>query len=126
MACKGKKKKGIVAALLAALVVALSGCSHNIVTYGDGVGFETTLRPDSGNFGVTFRYGKILSIAARENFEAEMVGSGKGDAADGKGGASSDGSVKVKIGKQITGYYVDAIKAGATPKQIDEYLDAEK
>lgn len=111
------------------LVMGALGCSHNVVSYSDGIGFETTMRPDTGNFGITFRYGKILSVTARENTEVEMTGEG----AAGSGGenatstnASSAGSVKVKIGKQITGYYVDAIKAGITAEQLDKYTDKDK
>lgn len=105
-----------------------SGCSHNVVNYSDGVGFETTMRPDTGNFGLTFRYGKILSVTARENTEVEMTGAGKaggGESSD-SANASADGSVKVKVGKQITGYYVDAIKAGATPEQLNNYTAPNK
>ncbi len=102
----------------------LAGCSHNIVTYGDGIALETTLRPDSGNFGIVMRYGKILSVAARENFEATMTGDGKTDSGN-NGGASADGSVTVKIGPQITGYYVKAIEAGAKPEELRSYLRSE-
>ncbi|MBE6369684.1 MAG: hypothetical protein E7056_05950 [Lentisphaerae bacterium] len=101
-----------------------AGCSHNSITYSDGVGFETTLRPDTGNFGVLFRYGKILSVAARENTEVEMVGAGNGSSGDKStvANAAADGSVKVKIGSQVTDYFVDAIKAGATFDQLEKYL----
>ena len=103
----------------------LMGCSHNVVTYSDGVGFETTMRPDTGNFGITFRYGKIMSVTARENTEVEMQGAGNGG---GEGTtaatASANGSVKVKIGKQVTGYYVDAIKAGAKAEEINRYISS--
>ena len=101
-------------------ILSLTGCGHNIVNYSDGVGFETTLRPDSGNFGITFRYGKILSVAVRENSEVEMEGEGSGDG-EASGGASASGSVKIKVGRQITGYYVDARKAGATAEELDKY-----
>ena len=47
--------------------VFLTGCGHNSIQYSDGIGFETTFRPDSGNFGFVFRYGKILSAVVREN-----------------------------------------------------------
>ena len=101
-----------------------AGCSHNSITYSDGVGFETTLRPDTGNFGVLFRYGKILSIAARENTEAEMTGAGNGSSGDKSAAtnAAADGSVKVRIGSQVTGYFVDAIKAGVTFDQLEKHL----
>ena len=107
------------------LVMGAFGCSHNVVSYSDGIGFETTMRPDTGNFGITFRYGKILSVTARENTEVEMTGEG----AAGSGGenatstnASSAGSVKVKIGKQWNGYLLDAVKAGITPEHVDAYF----
>lgn len=119
----------VTAALVAVLVLCLPGCSHNAVTYSDGIGFETTLRPDNGNFGITFRYGKILSAVLRENSEVEMTGDGKGSGGSGEtspGSASSSGSVKIKIGRQLTGYYVDAMEAGAKPEQIEEYLKEEK
>lgn len=110
-----------------ALLIACSGCGHNAINYSDGIGFETTIRPDSGNFGFVFRYGKILSVAARENTEVEMTGDGQGTATgQTSGSASSSGSVKVKIGRQITGYYVDALTAGATPEQLEAYLDEGK
>lgn len=104
-----------------------TGCSHNAVTYSDGVGFETTMRPDTGNFGITFRYGKVLSVAVRENAEVEMQGAGAAGAGGGEdSSANANGSVKVKIGQQITGYYVEALKAGATAETLDKYTEADK
>ena len=108
-------------AIFAIGILTLSGCGHNVVTYSDGVGFETTLRPDNGNFGVLFRYGKILTAAVRENSEVEMTGDGKGEGGESPGGASASGAVKLKVGRQISGYYVDAIKAGAAPADLEKY-----
>jgi hypothetical protein len=123
-------KKRIVPAWLIAVVLLLicaCGCSHNVVTYSDGVGFETTMRPDTGNFGITFRYGKILSATVRENTEVEMQGDANaGTGKDTTATAAANGAVKVKVGKQITGYYVDALNAGATPKQLKEYTSENK
>lgn len=108
-----------------AVVFFIAGCSHNSVQYSDGLGFETTFRPDSGNFGFVFRYGKILSAVLRENSEVEMTGDGQGGSTgENAASASSSGSVKVKIGKQITGYYVDAINAGASEEKLNKYLDS--
>lgn len=101
---------------LLALAAATGGCGHNTISYGDGVMLETTINPESYAFGVSFRYGKILTACVRENTELEMQGAGSGSAGAGgesTTGATSTGSVKFKIGKQITGYYVDALKAGA-------------
>jgi hypothetical protein len=106
------------------LLVCCSGCGHNAVQYSDGIGFETVVRPDMGQFGITFRYGKILSAAVRENSEVEMTGevSGNGNfGADKTAGANNSGSVKIKIGKQITGYYVDALEIGATAEELNKY-----
>lgn len=108
--------------VLAAAALLTAGCSHNVVTYSDGVGFETTMRPDTGNFGITFRYGKILSVTARENTEVEMKGAGTaGGENSASASANASGSVKVKIGRQITGYYVDAVKAGIPAEKLDQY-----
>jgi len=106
----------------------LAGCSHNTVNYGDGVMLETTINPETFAFGVSFRYGKILTACVRENAELEMegAGSGKGDAKGGTTGADSTGKVKFRIGNQITGYYVDALKAGAKTDDLQKYTENKK
>ena len=109
-----------VAALLA--LPALAGCGHNTVAYGDGIMLETTINPETYAFGVSLRYGKILTACVRENAEIAMTGGN--DTAGGDKTATSaktEASVTVKIGKQITGYYVDAVKAGAKPEELDKY-----
>lgn len=114
-----------IVAVVTFFILLLSGCGHNAVNYSDGVGFETICRPDTGNFGFVFRYGKILSVTARENTEVEMAGSGQGGATakdNTQASTSSSSNVKVKIGRQITGYYVDALKAGAKAEKLDTYL----
>jgi len=107
----------------------LTGCGHNMLTYSDGIMLETTINPQVGAFGVALRYGKILTVCVRENAEMEMQGAGSGDAGIGSGseqsaatGAKSTGSVKFKVGKQITGYFVDALKAGASGYTLSEFL----
>ena len=114
--------------VLAMLAVALCGCSHNAVSYGDGLMMETTINPESYAFGVSLRWGKILTVAARENTEVEMTGGSSGSAGSGTGdtGAKSEASVRVKVGPQITGYYVDAVAAGAKPEELKEYVDGDK
>ena len=116
----------VCASLLAAV---LTGCGHNTVSYGDGIMLETTLNPESCAFGISFRYGKILTACVRENAELEMQGTGSGTAGTGDGGGSSgangSGSVKLKVGRQITGYYVDALEAGAKPGEVAKYARKE-
>ena len=98
--------------VLVSLILCLAGCGHNIVTYGDGIGLETTFRPDNGNFGVVLRYGKVLTATVRENTTVEMQGEGSGGGeAEGKAAASSSASLKIETGHQTNGYTVDAIRA---------------
>lgn len=50
------------------------GCNHNIVNYGDGLGFDAGINPNSGMLSVNLRYGKILSAVVRDNTEIELTG----------------------------------------------------
>ena len=124
---KGKKEEfaerktykvvGILAALVALAVCA--GCGHNAITYGKGFAAETTFNPETYALGVSVRYGNILTVAVRENSEIEVESDG--EAGKDSGATGTRDKVCIKIGKQITGYYCDAIKAGATPDQLDKY-----
>ena len=109
----GGHSAGLLLAGAALLLLFGAGCGHNVVSYGDGIQLSTTINPEAGEFGVAFRYGKILTVCVRENAEVEMQGAGSGSAGtEGKtSGAESTGSVKVKIGQQVTGYTVDLAKA---------------
>lgn len=113
---------GVVLVLLM-LAVAICGCSHNTLSYGDGIMLETTANPETFAFGVSLRYGKILTVCARENTEVEMTGGNttptgtSGDAT-----AKTEASVRMKVGRQCTGYLVDAIEAGADVEQINKYI----
>lgn len=113
---------GVVLVLLM-LAFALCGCSHNTLSYGDGIMLETTANPETFAFGVSLRYGKILTVCARENTEVEMTGGNttptgtSGDAT-----AKTEASVRMKVGRQCTGYLVDAIEAGADVEQINKYI----
>lgn len=129
---KGKKeefkdRKTFKAALplIALAALLLAGCGHNAIQYGDGIMLETTINPESYAFGVSLRYGKILTVAVRENAEVEMEGAGNGSATPGgesaQTGASSTGKVKVKIGPQLTGRFVEAVEAGASVLDLATY-----
>lgn len=99
--------------LAAVLLLVLTGCGHNAVTYGDGIMLETTLNPETFAFGVSLRYGKILTACVRENVEIRMTGEGNGggETSNGTGKASASGTVTIKTGKQTNGYTVEAIRA---------------
>ena len=116
------KVAGAVGALLVCFM--LAGCGHNAIQYGDGVGLDFGVNPENWTCSFTLRYGKILSACVRENSELEITGGNDTTGDGGSGGGATtktESSVKVKIGRQVTGYMVDAIKAGATPEQLDKY-----
>ena len=62
--------------MMAALsaVVILSGCGHNAIQYGDGVGFDIGINPENCMLSMNLRYGKILSAVTRDNVELELTG----------------------------------------------------
>ena len=127
-----------VGAVLAAVI--LSGCGHNVINYGDGVGFDAGINPENGTFSFNLRYGKILSAVTRDNVEIKMNGAVAANGAttpsipataegqtagipgNGNVGINTDGALKIKIGRQINGYAVDLMKAGADGTKIIEAL----
>lgn len=115
-------KVSIILALAAACMI--TGCSHNGITYSKGIGFETIIRPDTGNFGITLRYGDVLTAVMRENSELELQSPAEVDVGT-SATASTSTQLKFKVGKQITGYYVDAIEAGVPPEKLDAYTDTD-
>ncbi|OQA76211.1 MAG: hypothetical protein BWY31_04647 [Lentisphaerae bacterium ADurb.Bin242] len=111
--------------------VFLCSCGHNAIQYGDGLGFDAGINPENYTASFNLRYGKILSAVTRDNVEIEVTG--KADA-DGTGGAeksgsaavATDGSLKVKIGRQLNGAAADLVKAGADPDKVLEALTKEE
>ena len=113
------------AAIFAAVI--LAGCSHNVIQYGDGLGFDAGINPENYTLSLNLRYGKILSAVTRDNVEIEMTGKADADGAAGteKSGSTAvttDGTLKVKIGRQINGAAADLVKAGADPDKVLEAL----
>ena len=84
----------------------------------------------SGRWKLHIGMGKVaqndhLSAVVRDNVKLEL--SGKADANGMTGdpntaGASSDGNLKIQIGRQINGATVDLVKAGADSEKIIENL----
>ena len=103
----------------------LAGCGHNAITYGDGVGFDFGVNPENFTMSMNLRYGKILSAVTRDNVEIELNGQANADGSAGtenKTGVSTDGALKVKIGRQINGAAVDLVEAGADADKVLESL----
>ena len=109
----------------------LTGCGHNSFQYGDGVGFDFGVNPENWTASMTLRYGKILTAVTRDNVEIELSGNANADAQTGEGKTAlskvgTDGTLKVKIGRQINGAAVDLVKAGADADKVIEALTNEK
>ncbi len=108
------------------MAVFLTACGHNAITYGDGIGFDAGVNPENYTASFNLRYGKILSAVTRDNVEIEMTGKTDANGASaaeksGNAAVSTDGTLKIKIGRQINGAAVDLVKAGA---DADKVVDA--
>lgn len=106
--------------LIAALVltVLMTGCGHNAITFGKGVGFEAGFDPEHMTGRVELLYGEMLNIAARDNFEIVLKTDVEGGQETATASAKTGTELRVKFGQQINGYTVDAIKAGADAKDL--------
>ncbi len=108
------------------MAVFLTACGHNAITYGDGIGFDAGINPENYTASFNLRYGKILSAVTRDNVEIEVTGKtdangASGTEKSGNAAVSTDGTLKIKIGRQINGAAVDLVKAGA---DADKVVDA--
>ena len=120
--------------VLAAVCLAamLTGCGHNSIQYGDGVGFDFGINPENWTASMTLRYGKILTAVTRDNVEIELSGNASADTQTGAektalSKVGTDGNLKIRIGRQINGAAVDLVKAGASADKVIEALaDAKK
>ena len=122
-------RKTLVLVVAVIATVLLTGCGHNAITYGDGVGFDFGVNPENFTMSMNLRYGKILSAVTRDNVEIELNGKANADGSAGtknKTGVSTDGALKVKIGRQINGAAVDLVEAGADADKVLESLSDPK
>ncbi len=122
-------RKTLVLVVAVIATVLLAGCGHNAITYGDGVGFDFGVNPENFTMSMNLRYGKILSAVTRDNVEIELNGKANADGSAGtenKTGVSTDGALKVKIGRQINGAAVDLVEAGADADKVLESLSDPK
>ena len=115
--------------VLAAVCLAtmLTGCGHNSIQYGDGVGFDFGINPENWTASMNLRYGKILTAVTRDNVEIELSGNASADTQTGAektalSKVGTDGNLKIKIGRQINGAAVDLVKAGASADKVIETL----
>ena len=97
------------------------------MTYGDGIGFDMGVDPEHFSASFTLRYGKTMTAVTRDNVEIEMAGKADMNGvpstekkSDGK--VATDGNLRIKIGRQINGYAVDLVEAGADAQKVVEAL----
>ena len=109
------------------LAAMLTGCGHNSIQYGDGVGFDFGINPENWTASMNLRYGKILTAVTRDNVEIELSGNASADTQTGAektalSKVGTDGNLKIRIGRQINGAAVDLVKAGASADKVIETL----
>lgn len=105
-------KKVIIIGAFFALGICLTGCGHNAVVYSDGIAIETTANPETFAFGLNLRYGKILTIAAKEKTKVSMEsGFSQENGTQNKSGL--DAKLTFETGDQATGYTVELEKIKA-------------
>lgn len=113
----------ILLVLAAVCLFVLTGCGHNSIQYGDGIGFDAGINPENWTASFNLRYGKILSTVTRDNVEIELNGNASADNSTGVEKSSAtkvgtDGNLKIRIGRQINGAAVDIVKAGADADKV--------
>ena len=95
--------------------LALAGCGHNAVTYGDGVSAEVGFIPDQYKVALTFRYGKIFSAVVKEKAKVTLTTDADNSGTADKAGNNTNvkTTLTIETGDQITGYAVDKAKIEA-------------
>jgi uncharacterized GH25 family protein len=110
--------KKLITILAFALTFMVTSCGHNAIQFSKGIGFDAGFDPEHMTARVNLRYGEILSVACRDNIEVEVATGVKGGQEQAQASTETDSSLKIKIGQQINGYFVEAIEAGADAKDL--------
>ena len=110
--------KKLVTILAFALTFMVTSCGHNAIQFSKGIGFDAGFDPEHMTARVNLRYGEILSVACRDNIEVDVATGVKGGQEQAQASTETDSSLKIKIGQQINGYFVEAIEAGADAKDL--------
>ena len=98
-------------AAIAFIVLCLTGCGHNCIIVSDGLGFETTANPETFAFGLSIRYGKIITIAVKEKSQVSIETGLKQQNESGTSNVLGlDTKISVLTGDQVTGYTVELEK----------------
>ena len=100
------------------LVLVLTACGHNAVTFGKGIGFDAGFDPEHLSARVELIYGEMVNVAARDNLEIELTSDLEGGDNQANAVAKTGTLFRVRIGQQIAGYTVEAIEAGASARDL--------
>ena len=110
-----KKIRAFLAALAAAM---LCSCGHNAIVFGKGFGLRAGFDPEHMSADVSFIYGEQLTLAARDNIEIELATDVEGGQEQSTADVKTGSRLKIRIGEQVNGYFVNALETGATADQI--------
>ncbi len=111
---KKETRRTAAVATCCAIAATLCACGHNTLTYGDGVGLQTTLNPETYSIGVHFFYGKILHASVKEKTTLELaagVENANGSSSSATNATRLDTRLVLSTGDQVTGYVVELEKA---------------
>ena len=110
-----KKIRAFLATLTAAM---LCSCGHNAIIFDKGFGLHAGFDPEHFSADVRFAYGEALTLAARDNLEIELVTDVEGGQEQSTADVKTGSRLKIRIGEQVNGYFVNALETGATADQI--------
>ena len=116
--------KRIIFATLAML--ALTGCGHNAIIYGKGLGFRAGIDPEHFSADVNFVYGEQITIAGRDEIEIELASDANGGQEQSTATVNTGHKLRIKIGRQVNGYACELVEAGANADQIRALLETGK
>ena len=117
------------ALILIALALVCAGCSHNMSTAFNGKLINLGYDPETNKVGIQYYDGVLITGVARENSETAFsykTSTGGENGVTAKGSTTSEITYTSKVKAQITGYYVDAIKAGASAEELNKYTNSGK
>jgi len=122
---KHPKRTLIFVFLNLAAIFGLTACGHNAVVFGKGFGLRAGFDPEHMSADVSFIYGEQLTLAARDNIEIELASDVEGGQENATADVKTGSKLKIRIGQQINGYFVEAVEAGADAKDLVKINEAE-
>jgi len=101
----------------------ICGCGHNAIQFSKGLSFDAGFDPEHFSARVNIGYGEILSVAARDNLEVELLTGVEGGQEQATASTKTDSKLRIKIGRQVNGYACELVEAGANADQIRALLE---